>query len=301
MIRSTLAGLALAVVVGAAFCIVVLDEREQAFRTLLDQADYEVLGIHLNRSDLTEPGWYVRIPGLHQLYRYDRRLQRFDAEPQDLYTSEELLLEVDYFAMWRISDPGIFFRSNRTRDRALRRIDDVTYGKLREVLALNPLSALLSAGREALLQKITASCDRDLSPYGIQLVDLRIRQTDFPAENLKRVFSRMRADQERVAKKHIAEGKEQALETRSLADRQSRILLADAQRRSDEIRGEGDAKAARIYADAFGKDREFYAFVRSLEAYRQTLHKGTTLVVSPRAPFLRYLFPDQDEPKPATR
>ncbi|MFQ5697333.1 MAG: protease modulator HflC [Myxococcota bacterium] len=301
MIRTGLGLLVGVVAVAAVFSVVVLDEREQAFRTLLDQEDYEVLGVSLNRADLTDPGWYVRIPGLHQLYRYDRRLQRFDAEPQDLYTAEELLLEVDYFAMWKIEDPATFFRSNRTRDRALRRIDDVTYGKLREILAQNPLSSLLSDKREALLQEITESCDRDLRPHGIHIVDLRIRQTDFPAENLKRVFSRMRADQERVAKGHIAKGREQALGIRSQADRESRVIVADARRSSEEIRGEGDARAARIYAEAYRQDAGFYSFVRSLETYRQTLHEGTTLVVSPRAPFLRYLFPESEEGGSPTR
>ena len=148
MRRGVLLVLAVALVVAASFCVVVLDEREQAFRTLLSEADYEVAGIPLNRPELTEPGWYIRIPMLHDLYVYDRRLQRYDSDPQDLYTSEELLLEVDYYAMWRIVNPRQFFETNRTLSRALQRIDDVTYDNLRAVLAQQPLSALLSPQRD---------------------------------------------------------------------------------------------------------------------------------------------------------
>jgi membrane protease subunit HflC len=246
----------------------------------------------LNVPELSKPGWYVRIPMLHELYVYDRRLQRYDSEPQDLYTSEELLLGVDYYAMWRIVNPRQFFESNRTLSKALQRIDDVTYDNLRGALATHSLSALLSAQRDEILRSITERSDEVLAPHGIRVVDLRIRSIDFPEKNLERIFERMRTDQERVAKGHRAEGEEQARSIRSGADRESRVLRADALRESEQIRGEGDAEAAGIYADAFNQDPEFYSFLRSLEAYRATIDEGTTLVISPKTPFLRYLFPE---------
>jgi membrane protease subunit HflC len=292
MRRGVLLVLAAALVVAGSFCIVILDEREQAFRTLLSEAEYTVAGIPLNQPELTEPGWYIRIPVLHELYVYARRLQRFDSDPQDLYTAEELLLEVDYYAMWRIENPRQFFETNRTLSRALQRIDDVTYDNVRAELAQQRLSALLSAERDGILRSIAERSDEVLAPHGIRIADLRIRSIDFPEGNLEPVFQRMRSDQERVAKGHRAEGEEQARSIRSGADRESQVLRADARRESEEIRGEGDAEATAIYAEAFNQDPEFYSFLRSLEAYRGTIDEGTTLVISPKTPFLRHMFPE---------
>jgi membrane protease subunit HflC len=285
--------------VGASFCVVILDEREQAFRTLLSQAEFEVAGVSLNQPELIEPGVYLRIPMLHEFYVYDRRLQRFDSDPQTMLTSDELPLLVDYFLMWRIENPRDFFESNRSVANALARIDDVTYDNVRETLAQNRITALVSPERDSMLARITASCDEELAPHGIRVADLRIRRIDFKEGNIERVFQRMRTDQERVAKRHRAEGEEQARRIRSEADRKSLVLRADALRESELIRGEGDAEATRVYAEAYSEDPEFYSFVRSLEAYRQTIDEGTTFVISPDTPFLRHLFPRNGAASPA--
>jgi membrane protease subunit HflC len=143
------------------------------------------------------------------------------------------------------------------------------------------------------MQTIAQNSAAKLAPLGIQLVDLKIRRTDYPQANLDRIFQRMRTERQRFAKKFRAEGEESARTIRAKADRESQVLRADAQRRSAELRGEGDALAARIYAEAYGKDPEFYAFMRSLEAYQKALDDQTTLILSPKLPFLRYLFSNE--------
>ncbi len=282
--------------VGASFCLVILDEREQAFRALLGEPEFALFGFQINQPVLTQPGVYLRIPGLHQLERYDRRLLRYDAEARDAYTSEKLLIMVDYFAMWRIEDPRLFYESNQTMDGALRRLDTITYSIVRESIGRQPLTALLSPKRDEITASLVREADQALSQFGIRVRDLRIRRTDYVADNLPGIYERMRTERSAVARKYRAQGEERARTIRAEADFESQVVRAGAQRESISTRGEGDALAAKIYADAYGADPEFYAFWRSLEAYREALDEQTTLVLSPENPFLQYLF--QDAPVP---
>jgi membrane protease subunit HflC len=279
------------------FCLVVLDEREQAFRTLLNEPEFSAFGMQLNQPSLTEPGIYVRIPFLHQLYRYDRLQRRYDAEPRDLYTKEKQLIEVDYFAVWQIEDPRLFFETNRTYANARQRLDTVTYSELRQALALHPLADLLSERRGAIMSAIAQRSDEKLQPRGIRIRDLRIRRSDYPQANLSRILDRMRSERERFAKKARAEGEEAALEIRSRAERESQVIRAEAGREAERTRGAGDATAAEIYGRAYDQDPDFYAFTKSLEAYREAIDEETTMVLTPRSRFLRYLFRDS---KPLT-
>jgi membrane protease subunit HflC len=296
--------LGLLVVAGVAvfvrFCIVILDERQQGFRTILNNPDFQLLGFQINQPLLTEPGVYVRIPGLHQVYRYDRRKLRYDAKPRELYTTEKVLIVVDYFAIWQIEDPRLFFESVRTYPDALRRLDTITYSELRKNLALHSLKDLLSEARSSITRAVAEQCDQTLSPLGIRIRDLRIRRSDYPKANLDQIFMRMQKERERFAKKFRAEGGEAALEIRSLADRESRIIRAEAMRQSETLRGQGEAQATQTYAEAFDQDRDFYAFMKSLETYRKAFGESTRLVLTPRSHFLRYLFPDGKGPTPGS-
>ena len=283
-------------VVFARFCVVILDEREMGFRTLLGDPDPQIMGFPINRSELTEPGLYVRIPGLHQLYRFDRRRLRYDADPRRLLTKEKLPIEVDYYAIWRIESPQVFFESFRTQRQAVRRLDNVTYSELRETLALHSLQDLLSERRPVIMKTVAERCDAQLSPLGIRVLDLRMSRSDYPEANVEQILSRMRAERQRFAKKFRAEGEERAQEIRSIADRESRIIQAKAARKAARTRGEGDAGAAGIFANAYGEDAEFYAFVKSLEAYTLSLDEGTTLILTPRSHFLRYFLPTNQKP-----
>ncbi len=299
--RRQLVGLLLLATLGVAvsFCVVIIDEREFAFRTILNESDMVVpgLGLQLNPGSgdkpavLDQPGWYIRIPFIHQLYRYEKRRMRYDrAEPLELQTSEKLLIEVDYYAVWRIADPELYFKSIRTRDAALRRLDTVTYSAVQQTLARYTLANLLSEEREEITSTIRDISAEGLAPDGIEVLDLRIRRTVYPEANLPQIYNRMRTERNRFAMRFRAEGEEQSRAIRSKADRESLVIRSTAERDSTRLRGEGDAEATRIYAEAFAQDLEFYEFIRSLEAYRLALNDQTTLILSPDAPFLKYLF-----------
>ena len=289
-LRATSLLLVLTALVIGAFCIRILDEREQAFRTLLQDPDPRFMGLALNRASLTEPGWYLSIPFLHQFHPFDRWLLRYAATPRVAWTAEKLPLEVDYYAMWRIADPRLFFESMRDVPQALRRLDTITYNEVRNRIALHPLQDLLSEKRREIMAAITEGCRRELAPKGVDLVDLQIRRTEYPESNLQDVFARMRTSRGAVAKKIRASGEKEARTIRSDADRRSEQIRAEARSMATQIRGEGDAEAAGIYAEAYGKDPEFFSFVRSLAAYKRSLDKETTLILSPELPFLKYFF-----------
>ncbi len=275
---------------GALFCVVILDEREQAFRTLLNEPDPKILGVSLNQSNLVEPGWYVRIPGLHELYVYDRRNLHFHSLPHSLNTVDRTLVDLDYYVIWRIASPRQFFESNRSEASAVQRIDELTYSEVRETVNKHTLADLLSDRRGAVEHEILGSAASALEPMGIEVVDVRIGGTLYPEANVGRVYDRMRTERNRYALKFRAEGEQQARGLRSKADNESQVILAEAERESIRLRGEGDAEAARTYADTYGADPEFYSFVRSLEAYRKSLDGGTTIMLSPKSGFLRYLY-----------
>ncbi|MCP4003672.1 MAG: protease modulator HflC, partial [bacterium] len=173
---------------------------------------------------------------------------------------------------------------------AIKRLDDSTYSKVQETIPKNSLSDLLSERREEIIRSIAQAANDELRPLGIAILDLRIRRTDYPESNLKKIFDRMRTERNRFALKYRAEGEEQALEIRSKADREGLVIQANAERASTRLHGEGDAEATRIYAEAYNQDAEFYGFLRSLEAYRKALDDQTTMVLSKDAPFLKHLF-----------
>jgi membrane protease subunit HflC len=147
---------------------------------------------------------------------------------------------------------------------------------------------VVTGKREEIMSKIAEASRQQLEPFGVQVVDVRINLTELPPTTEENVYARMRAERERLARKYRAEGKEEARGIRAEAQREARVIVAEAHERSEVLRGEGDAQAARIYADAYNTDPEFYAFVRSLEAYRKTIGDETTLVLSPKSEFFRF-------------
>jgi membrane protease subunit HflC len=294
--RLLCAVLGLAVIVFASFALVVIDERQIGFRTLLGIPEpAPVLGLQLNRPLLLEPGVYLRIPGLHQVVTFDKRRQRFDSPRHEPQTAQGELIRLDYYVIWRIADPRRFYEAFGGSESAAQiQIDNTSYGELRTALGQHSLSELLSSERPGILREVAEQTDAKLERQGMEVLDLQIRSLDYPDQNLDQIYRRMRSERERYALRARAQGQEQALAIRSKADEQVRVLLAEAEREAQRLRGEGDAEASRIYADAYERDAEFYAFVRSLEAYRKTIDERTTLILSRDAPFLRYLF----EPKP---
>jgi membrane protease subunit HflC len=236
-----------------------------------------------------EPGLYFKLPFIQNVIYFDLRLLDYDASPKELLTRDKQQLVVDNYTRWRIVDPLQFYRAVRSETGAQSRLDDIVYSNLRETLGRNTLRDVVSDRRAELLAEVTERSDRAAREYGIEVVDVRIKRADLPEKNEQNVFNRMRTERERLAKKFRAEGDEEARKIRSLSDKEVQILMADARQKSEVVRGEGDARAVSIFADAYGRDPEFYQLVRTLEAYRKTIGPQTTLVLSPNSEFFRLL------------
>lgn len=236
-----------------------------------------------------EPGLYWKIPFIQSVTYFDRRLLEQDTSPKEILTRDKQQLVVDNYTRWRIVDPLQFVRSVRDENGAQSRLDDIVYSNLRETLGRHTLREIVSQKRGELMQDVTRRSDEKAREYGIEVIDVRVKRVDLPEKNELNVFNRMRTERERLAKKFRAEGDEEARKIRSGSDKDVQILMADARQKAEVIRGTGDAQAVAIFADAYGRDPEFYEFVRTLEAYRKTLGTGTTAILSPDSDFFRLL------------
>ncbi|MBF0164168.1 MAG: protease modulator HflC [Magnetococcales bacterium] len=238
---------------------------------------------------ISEPGLHFKIPFLQEVHFFDRRLLDFDQEPQEILSADKKNLKVDSYSRWRIVDPLKFFQTVRDENGAADRLNDIIYSNIREVLGQFTMMEIVSASRSDLTQRIREQTNVQANKYGIEIIDVRIKRTDLPAENSKAVFRRMQTERERQAKQYRAQGEEEAVKIRSKAVREREILLADAYKSAQEIRGEGDAEATKVYADAYQSDPRFYQFTRTLEAYSKSMGKDTTTVVLEPSGFFRYL------------
>jgi membrane protease subunit HflC len=236
-----------------------------------------------------EPGLYVKIPFIQSVTYFDRRLLEYDASPKEILTKDKQQLVVSNFSRWRISDPLKFYRTVRNEAGAQSRLDDIVYSILRENLGRHTLREIVNEQRDSLMQEVTRDSNTKASEYGIEVLDVRIKRADLPEKNEQNVFYRMRTERERLAKKFRAEGDEEARKIRSEADKEVQILTAEARKQAEITRGQGDAQAVKIFADAYGRDAEFYRLVRTLEAYRKSINDGTTLILSPDSEFFRYM------------
>jgi len=236
------------------------------------------------------PGLKFKIPFAQQVTFFDNRLLDYDAAPEEIVTKDKKTLVVDNFAKWRIVDPLKFYQALRSERQAQSRLDDIIFAEVRVSLGTHTLIEIVNELRSELMQNITARCNEAAkADYGIEIRDVRIKRADLPPENERAVYARMTAEREREAKRYRSEGEEEAQKIRATAEKERTIILAEAYRQSEELRGNGDAQAAAIYAAAYGRDEEFYRFTRSLEAYRRSIKAGTTLVLTPDSEFLRYL------------
>lgn len=239
---------------------------------------------------VTEPGVALRVPLLETVRVLDRRLLYLNTPPSSITTRDQESLVVDNYAAWRIADPVRFAQSFPAgRSAAEPQIDQVVRGAVREVIGQQTLAEVVTGKRAEIMQQITAKTNQSLGVFGIEMKDVRINRTELPKGTEENVYARMKAERDRQARKFRAEGGERARRIRAEADREARVIVASARRDSEIARGEGDAQAARIYAEAYATDPKLYAFVRSLEAYRKTLGARTTLVLSPKSEFFRYL------------
>ncbi len=236
-----------------------------------------------------EPGLYWKLPLIQNVLYFDQRLLDYNASPREILTKDKQQLVVDNYSRWRIRDPLQFYRTVRNEEGAQSRLDDIIYSNLRETLGRHTLREIINEKRALLMEQVTKRSDEKAREYGIEVVDVVIKRADLPEKNELNVFSRMRTERERQAKKFRAEGDEEARKIRSESDKQVQILLAEARNKAEVIRGEGDALAVKIFADAYGRDPEFYQLVRTLEAYRKSLGEDTAVILSPSSDFFRYL------------
>jgi membrane protease subunit HflC len=238
---------------------------------------------------VTEPGLYMKVPFIQVVTNFDKRLLDYDSEPQDVITQDKKTLLLDNFAKWRMVDPLKVYQNFQSERGARPRLHDIIYSELRVELGRHDLLEIVSTGRADLMKIVTQRSNEKASAYGIEIQDVRIKRADLPEQNEKAVFARMQAERERQAKQYRAEGAEEAQKIRSEAEKDKEILLAEAYKESEELRGGGDAKAFRIYADAYRQDPRFFEFTRSMEAYKKTFKDKSTLVMSPDSEFFRYL------------
>ncbi|MCL7461129.1 protease modulator HflC [Pseudomonas sp. NW5] len=239
-----------------------------------------------------QPGLHVKIPYVNQVRKFDARLLTLDTPTQRFLTLEKKAVMVDSYAKWRVADAERFYTATSgvkqiADERLARRLE----AGLRDQFGKRTLHEVVSGERDALMADITRSLDRMARrELGIEVLDVRVKAIDLPREVNRSVFERMSTEREREAREHRAKGRELAEGIRADADRQRRVLLAEAYREAEETRGDGDAQAAAIYAAAYGQDAEFYAFYRSLQAYRESFaDKRDVLVLDPKNEFFRYM------------
>ncbi len=235
------------------------------------------------------PGLHFKLPLVQNVVFFDARILDFDAKPEEITTTDKKYMNVDSYTKWRIIDPLTFYTKVRTIQGAQARLDDIVRSQLRVALGRYTLIEVVSHKRQEIMAAVTKRSKELLMPYGIDVVDVRIKRTDLPAENARAIFGRMKAERERQAKQYRSEGREASAKIIAAADKERSIILADAEKQSEIIRGEGDALATKIYADALGQSPEFYAFTRSLEAYRKSFKKNSRFILTPKSPFLKYL------------
>ncbi len=257
---------------------------------MVDQTQQAVI-VQLGKpvSGIIGPGLQFKIPFIQEVIYFENRLLDYDAAPSEILTEDKKNLLVDTYAKWRIIDPLKFYKTVRNIDGALARLDDIVFAELRVELGQHLMSQIISEKRDDIMKVVTERSDKAARDYGISVIDARIKRADLPKENERAVFGRMRTERERQAKRYRSEGQEAALKITAEADRKRTVLLAEAYRQSQTLRGQGDAEAAKIYAEAYNRDPEFYAFIRSLQAYDNSLDENTTMVLSPKDQFLQYL------------
>ncbi len=241
-------------------------------------------------SVLTTPGLWFRVPLISDVRTFDKRLLYFNAEPLPIQTRDEERIVVDNYVVWRIVDPLQYFQSFPTgTSPAEAQIDRVVRARVRQVVGQRTISEVLTTARVAIMKDIADATNAGLAGTGIVIEDVRINRTELPPGTEVNVYARMRAERQRLSRQLRAEGEEEGRRIRAEAEREAVVLVADAKRDADILRGEGDAEAARIYADAYAGQDEFYEFVRTLEAYRKVLPHDTTLVLPPSNDFFRLL------------
>lgn len=248
-----------------------------------------VLQLQEYKRTITEPGLYFKLPILQEAKFFSKQLLVNDGEPAELITKDKKKLLVDNFSMWKIIDPLKFLQTVNNERGAQSRLNDLIKAELRVELGTHDLTDVVSITREAIMDKVTQHVNKRAAEFGIEVLDVRIKRADLPPQIANSIFNRMRTERERIAREYRSEGKEESTKIRAETDKERTILLADAQMTEQIIRGEGDAEATKIYAEAYSKDPKFYSFIRSMEAYKISFKTDTTILLSEDSDFLEFL------------
>ncbi len=238
--------------------IIVVDETEQVV----------ILQFGRPVQTITDPGLNFKLPAPIQVSNsFDKRLLEYDVPPEEILSRDKKSLIIDNYVRWRIVDPLLF-------------LHDIVYSELRQELGNHDMAEIITETRELIMEKVTIASNEETSKYGIEVIDVRIRRVDLPQQNEASIYARMEAERKRQANKFRSEGEEEAQKIRAATDRDKTIILAEAYKTAQQIRGEGEAEALDIYAESFSKDPDFYEFLRTLETYEKVIDKKTTLVLS---------------------
>src|ERR1700733_13303762 len=240
-------------------------------------------------AGVSEPGLHFKIPFVENVVWFDKRILNVETPTEEVLASDSTRVEVDSFLRYRISDPLKFYQTVGTVERADSQLGFILNSAVRRVLGDADLTQIVSGEREVLMGRIRDQVNQQAGKLGVVAVDVRIRRADLPEQISEKVFSRMQSEWAREAALYRAQGVEQAQTITATADRDAVVLRADAQRKADQIRGQGDAERNRIFAAAYGKDPEFFAFYRSMQAYETGLNAGgTRFVLTPKSSFFRF-------------
>ena len=238
---------------------------------------------------VTEPGLHSKIPLIDSVISIDKRILDLENPAQEVIASDQKRLVVDAFARYRINNVLRFYQAVGSVERANSQLSILLNSALRRVLGEATLTHVVRDERSALMTRVRDQLNTEAQAFGIHVVDVRIRRADLPEQNSQAVYQRMQTERQREAAEFRANGSQRKQEIQARADRDVTVLLADAQARGDTIRGEGEAERNRIFAEAFGKDADFFAFYRSMQAYETGLgHKDTRMVLRPDSDFFRY-------------
>lgn len=241
------------------------------------------------RQQIKEPGLHFKLPLIQQTKVYEKRILNIDPPPEEVLLADQKRMQVDVFARYQITDMLKFFQALNNEATANQRLSSIINASLRSQLGRVTIAGVLSEKRDGLMQQIQNDVNVEAGRFGIRIVDVRIVRADLPEQVMESTFNRMRSEREREAREARAQGEELALEIRAAADKEKTILLAQAARDAQITRGQGDEAAIKLYGDAFNRDPSFYAFYRSLEAYRNSLaDPDKTLVLAPDSDFFRH-------------
>jgi modulator of FtsH protease HflC len=257
----------------------IVDQTEQAL----------VLQLGEVRRVIREPGLEMKRPFIENVISYDKRVLDFEPPHEEIIVSDQKRLVVDSYTRYRINNPLLFYQTVGTEAGVRARMSAIVSGSLRRVLGNVTLTDILSTKRGAIMFQIRDDVAEQAKPFGIEVVDVRLRRADLPEENSQAIYARMQSEREQQARQYRGEGAEAAQTVRANAERERTVILAEAQRDAQRVRGDGDAQAVKIYGDAFGQDKQFFSFYRSLQAYRDSLTgKDTSFVLSPEGNFFRF-------------